>query len=203
VKTHKFAIVYADPAWSYKCWSQKGKGRSAAHHYDVMTIEAIKALPVHEITDDNAVLFLWATHPLLPEALEVIKAWGFTYKTVGFTWVKRNRKSNNWFLGMGYYTRANAEICVVATKGKGLPRRSKAVHSIIDAPVEEHSKKPDVVRQRIVALFGDVPRVELFARRRAVGWVTVGNEIDGRDIREVLRGMAWDRARGEGPGRAA
>jgi len=168
-----------------------------------MTIEAIKALPVHEITDDNAVLFLWATHPLLPEALEVIKAWGFTYKTVGFTWVKRNRKSNNWFLGMGYYTRANAEICVVATKGKGLPRRSKAVHSIIDAPVEEHSKKPDVVRQRIVALFGDVPRVELFARRRAVGWVTVGNEIDGRDIREVLRGMAWDRARGEGPGRAA
>jgi len=183
---NKFSILYVDPAWSYKCWSKKGKGRTATHHYDVMTIEDIKALPVNEIAGDNAVLFLWITFPLLPGALEVIEAWAFTYKTNGFTWVKRNRKSKSWFWGMGYYTRANAEICIVATKGKVLSRQSKAVHSIIDTPIEEHSKKPDVVRDRIVELFGDVPRIELFARQQAKGWVALGDEIDGKDIRVAL-----------------
>ncbi len=178
--------MYADPAWHYRCWSKKGEGRTASNHYDVMTIDDIKALPVNEIVDDNAVLFMWITFPQLPEALEVIKAWGFTYKTNAFTWVKRNKIADSWFLGMGYYTRANAEICLLARKGRGLPRQSKGVHSIVDTHIEAHSKKPDVVRDKIVELFGDVPRVELFARQQVEGWVALGNEIDGKDIRDAL-----------------
>ena len=182
----RFSIVYADPAWSYRCWSKKGEGRSAANHYDVMAIEEIKALPVNEIADDNAVLFMWATFPLLPEALETIKAWGFTYKTNAFTWAKRNKIAKSWFWGPGYYTRANAELCLLATKGKVLPRQSRSVHSIIDTHIEEHSKKPDIVRDRIVELFGDLPRIELFARHEAEGWAALGNEIDGKDIKVAL-----------------
>ena len=122
---------------------------------------------------------MWATYPCLNEALETIKAWGFKYKTVGFTWVKvkRNKKSDTWFWGLGHWTRANAEICIIATKGK--PKRiSKSVHSIIDAPVEEHSKKPDITRDRIVQLMGDLPRIELFAREETPGWDVWGNEVN-------------------------
>lgn len=185
----KFSIIYADPPWNFKSWSKKGEERSVVQHYRVMNNRDIMALPVNEIADDNAVLFLWITFPLLPQALQVIEAWGFRYKTNGFTWVKRNKKSNNWFWGMGYYTRANAEICLLATKGKVLHRESRAVHSIIDTPIEKHSKKPEVVRDRIVELFGDLPRIELFARQKREGWVCVGNEIDGKDIREALKEM--------------
>ena len=147
----------------------------------------IKALPVNEISADNAVLFMWITMPLLIQALGLIKAWGFTYKTNAFTWVKRNKKSTDtWFWGMGYYTRANAELCLLATKGKVLPRLSKSVHSVVDTPIEGHSKKPDIVRDRIVELFGDIPRIELFARQKVKGWDCLGNEIDGQDIRVAI-----------------
>ena len=184
--TQKYSIILADPPWSYNCWNKKDRGRTANSHYDVMTIKDIKALPVSDITVDNAVLFMWATFPQLPEALEVIRYWGFTYKTNGFTWVKRNKKSDSWFWGTGHYTRANAEICLIATKGKVLPRLSGSVHSIIDTPIEKHSKKPDVVRDKIVELFGDLPRIELFARQEVEGWDCLGNEIDGRDIRDAM-----------------
>ena len=152
-----------------------------------MSIEDIKNLPINDITTDDAVLLMWFTFPLLPKALEVIEAWGFEYKTVGFAWIKRNKKNYTWFWGLGYYTRANAEVCLIATKGQGLKRKSKNVHSIVDTPIEEHSKKPDIVRKRIVKLFGDLPRIELFARQKAIGWDCVGNEIDGRDIRDSLQ----------------
>jgi len=152
-----------------------------------MTLNDIKALPVSDIAADNAVLFIWITFPLLVQALEVIESWGFDYKTNGFTWVKRNKKNTNtWFWGLGHYTRANAELCLIATKGKGLPRLSRSVHSVVDTPIEGHSKKPDVVRDRIVELFGDIPRIELFARQRVNGWDCLGNEIDGRDIRDAM-----------------
>ena len=142
-----------------------------------MKIDEIKRLPVGGLAADDCVLFMWATYPCLNEALETIKAWGFKYKTVGFTWVKRNKKSDTWFWGLGHWTRANAEICIIATKGK--PKRiSKSVHSIIDAPVEEHSKKPDITRDRIVQLMGDLPRIELFARAETPGWDVWGNEVN-------------------------
>ena len=146
-----------------------------------MKLADICVLPVADIAAEDCALFLWATYPNLPEAFEVIKAWGFTYKTVAFTWVKRNRKSHGWFVGLGHWTRANAEICLLATKGK--PQRiSKSVRQIIDAPIEQHSKKPNETRTRIIELMGDVPRVELFARERVEGWDAFGNEVDSTII---------------------
>ena len=114
--------------------------------------------------------------PLLDKAFEVMRAWGFTYKTCGFTWVKRNKVSNSWFWGLGYWTRANAEICLLATKGKP-HRASKSVHQVCDARIMEHSRKPGEIRDRIVQLCGDLPRIELFARQYADGWDCWGNEV--------------------------
>ena len=171
----KYKIIYADPPWEYRVWSKKGQGRSAESHYPTMRLEDIKALPVEKLADKNCVLFMWITFPMLNEAISVLKAWGFTYKTVGFVWVKQNKKSSSLFWGMGYWTRANAELCVIATKGNP-KRQSCGVHQIIMSPVEEHSKKPDEARKRIVELIGDVPRIELFERQSTDGWDAWGNE---------------------------
>ena len=142
-----------------------------------MSIEDIRALPVGELADRDCALFLWITFPMLLDALSVIKAWGFTYKTVAFAWVKQNKKANTLFWGMGYWTRANVELCILATKGR--PRRKSAgVHQVVLAPVEEHSKKPDIVRDKIVTLMGDLPRIELFARQTPPVWDVWGNEVD-------------------------
>ncbi len=173
----KYNIIYADPPWSYKVWSKKGKGRSAESHYDTMPKENIQKLDVNSIAADESVLFLWVTFPCLEEGLELIKKWGFIYKTCAFTWVKRNKKTPSWFWGMGYWTRANTELCLLATKGK-IARINKGVHQVIDTPIEAHSKKPDEVRNRIVKLMGDLPRIELFARQQADGWDVFGNEVE-------------------------
>lgn len=174
----KYNIIYADPPWTYKVWSEKGSGRSASQHYKTMSKNEIQELPVKNISDNDCILFLWATYPCLEEALELIKIWGFTYKTIAFTWVKRNKKSDSWFWGLGHWTRSNPEICILATKGK--PKRiSSSVHSVIDTRIEKHSKKPDEVRERIIKLVGDLPRIELFARENHDGWDTWGDEIDG------------------------
>lgn len=171
----KYNVIYADPPWAYKVWSKKGAGRSAESHYPTMKIEDIKALPVGELADKDCALFLWITFPMLREAWGVLDAWGFEYKSVAFVWVKQNKKVPTLFWGMGYWTRANAELCVIATKGS--PRRqSKSVHQVIVSPIEEHSKKPDEARKRIVELMGDVPRIELFARQKMPGWDVWGNE---------------------------
>ena len=173
----KYNIIYADPPWSFKTWSKKGKEKkSSENHYPCMKKEDIQNLPIAEIAADDCVLFLWVTFPCLEEGLELIKAWGFTYKTCGFTWCKRNRKSDSWFWGLGYWTRANAEVCLLATKGN--PKRvSKSVHQVCDARIREHSRKPDEIRDRIVQLCGDLPRIELFSRQISDGWDCWGNEI--------------------------
>ena len=175
-KNKKYNIIYADPPWNFKHYSDKGKGRSADNYYNTMSLNEIKALPVEEIADDNCILFLWTTFPFLQKSFEVIKEWGFEYKTVGFVWVKRNKKAPSWFWGMGYWTRSNAEICIIATKGS-ITRQSSSVSQIIDVPVGAHSKKPDIVHDRIVELVGELPRIELFARQKYVGWDVWGNEI--------------------------
>ena len=131
---------------------------------------------IQKISNENCILFLWVTFPCLLDGLRLIKEWGFTYKTCGFNWVKRNKKSNSWFFGMGYWTRANSELCLIATKGN-IKRISKSVFQIVDTHIEEHSKKPDEVRKRIVELVGDLPRIELFARQTAEGWDSWGNEL--------------------------
>ncbi len=180
----KYNIIYADPPWQYRVWSKKGSGRSAESHYPTMSKKEIANLPIQNICEKDSVLFLWVTFPCLVEGIELIKSWGFDYKTIGFTWVKKNKKSPSWFWGMGYYTRANAEICLLATKGKPLKRISKAVHSIIDTPIEKHSKKPDCARDRITQLFGELPRIELFARQHADGWDCWGNEVEDMVVLE-------------------
>ncbi len=158
----KYQIIYADPPWNYKVYSKKGLGRSAESHYPTMSIEDICALPVGNLADKDCALFLWVTIPCLLEGLSVLKAWGFTYKTVGFVWVKQNRKADSLFWGMGYWTRSNVELCILATKGH--PKRiNAAVHQVIVSHIEEHSKKPQEARERIVSLMGDLPRIELFA----------------------------------------
>lgn len=169
----KFKIIYADPPWRYECKNVQG---AAENHYPTMCIEELCALPVSELADRDSALFLWTTFPMLPEALRLIRAWGFSFKTVAFVWLKRNRKSPTWFYGMGRWTRSNAEICLLATRGK--PKRQSAkVHQFIITPIEQHSKKPDETREKIVELMGDLPRVELFARQKTAGWAAWGNEI--------------------------
>lgn len=172
----KYNIIYADPPWKYKVYSKKGLGRSAESHYPTMDLEAIKALPIDNLADKDCALFLWVTFPCLQEAFEVIKSWGFTYKTVAFVWIKLNRISNSLFWGMGYWTRANAEFCILATKGHP-KRQSCKVHQVVVTHIEEHSKKPSVVRDRIVELMGELPKIELFARQKTQGWDIWGNEL--------------------------
>lgn len=180
----KYNIIYADPPWTYKVWSEKGTGRSASQHYHLMKKEDIQNLNIQSLCANDCVLFLWATYPCLLEAIELIECWGFEYKTVAFTWIKRNKKSvDTWFWGLGHWTRSNAEICLLATKGN--PKRiSKSVHSIIDTPIRLHSQKPDEVRSRIVDLMGDLPRIELFARDYPYGWDVWGNEIESDIVLE-------------------
>lgn len=188
-KGKKYKILYADPPYRYKVYSRKGMGRSAEDHYHTMDIEEIRSLPVGKIADSDSFLFLWVTFPCLLEGISVMESWGFKYKTCAFNWVKRNKKADTFFMGLGFWTRSNSEICLLGTKGS--PKRvSKSVPQVCDARIREHSRKPDERRERIVALCGDLPRIELFARQEYKGWDCLGDEIDGRDIREALEGMA-------------
>lgn len=142
-----------------------------------MNVEDICNLNVAELADEDCVLFLWATFPKLPEALQVIKAWGFQFKTVALVWLNQNKSGNGWFFGLGFWTRGNAEICLLATKGKP-HRKSNRVHQFIISPLREHSQKPNEAREKIVELMGDLPRLELFAREKADGWDAWGNEVE-------------------------
>tara|TARA_X000001388_G_C2201777_1_gene111565 strand:+ start:234 stop:770 length:537 start_codon:yes stop_codon:yes gene_type:complete len=171
----KYNIIYADPPYSYVDKAKSGN-RGASFKYPTQSIDWIANLEIKKIANKDCVLFLWVTMPKLNEVMQVIDAWGFEYKTCAFTWVKKNKLKSTWFMGMGRWTRANAELCLLATKGK--PKRiSASVHSVVDTPIERHSKKPDCVRDRIVELCGDLPRIELFAREKTAGWDYWGNEV--------------------------
>ena len=142
-----------------------------------MSMDELCALPVAELAAPDCALFLWVTFPCLPEGLEVIKAWGFTYKTVAFVWVKQNKKKDSLFWGMGYWTRCNVEMCILATRGR--PKRvSAGVHQVVVSRIEEHSRKPTEVHRRINQLMGSVPKIELFARRKTEGFDVWGNEVE-------------------------
>jgi len=180
-RMNHYRVIYADPPWTFSTYSRKGKGRSAEAYYDCMSLDAIKALPVAEWAANDCVLLLWTTDPLLPTAFDVIRAWGFTYKTIGFYWAKLNKSADptiysdsSFFGGLGFWTRANPEICLLATRGH--PRRRRAdVRKLIVSPRREHSRKPDEQYDRIESLFPE-PYVELFARQRRPGWDSWGNE---------------------------
>ena len=166
-------MIYADPPWAYQ---DKGCNGAANKHYPCLSVQDISKLPVGQCAKKDCVLFLWATMPNLQEALDTIKAWGFKYKTCAFCWVKQNPKSGGIFAGLGRWVQGNAELCLLATKGH--PHRiSKSVKQIVLAPRGRHSEKPDEVRERIVRLMGDLPRIELFARQSPEGWDVWGNEV--------------------------
>jgi len=171
----RYEIVYADPAWTYRDKASAGE-RGAFHKYDLMTDEEIAALPVGRIASDSCALFMWATWPKVQEALWVMREWGFIYRTVAFVWVKRNDPSGSLLWGMGQWTRSNTEFCLLGARGRP-SRVSASVHQVVEASAGRHSAKPPVVRDRIVALMGDLSRIELFARERARGWDSWGNEL--------------------------
>lgn len=182
----KYSIIYADPPWKF---SNKNTGGSmisgSGNKYPCMTVDQICKLHINEITDENCILFMWwvASQPV--EALKVVESWGFTLKTMtGFNWVKTT-KNDLLDFGMGFWTRAGSELCLIAVKGKP-KRKSCGVRSVelftteetIFARNEKHSKKPEIFKNRIVELMGDIDRIELFARENSVGWDVYGNEVN-------------------------
>jgi N6-adenosine-specific RNA methylase IME4 len=172
-----YPVIYADPPWRFVAYSEKGEGRSATAHYNCMTFDEMSRLPVAQLAADDAVLFLWTTDPFLPKGIELASCWGFTYKTVAFYWAKLNKTANgdsfseaDFFTGLGYWTRANLEPCLLATRGQ--PKRlSKRVKKLLISPRREHSRKPIEIYERIEELV-EGPYVELFARSSRDGWDT-------------------------------
>lgn len=194
----KYQIIYSDPPWKYNDkMGNDSAFMSATSSYQTQDLEWIKSLKVNEIADDNCVLFMWAVSPLLPEAFEVIKSWGFKYKTIAFCWNKLN-KNGSFVSNMGRWTMGNIEVCLLATKG--IPKRiTKNIKQQISSLRVGHSVKPIEVRERIVELMGDLPRIELFTRPNPQlkldgtntfdGWDYIGNEIDGQDIGKTIENM--------------
>lgn len=198
----KFHTLLVDPPWEYRVWTAKGGHKSASAHYDTQTSSWVENLPVAQVCKPDCCLFLWATWPTLPDALKVIEAWGFTYKTLGFDWIKLV-KSQTPRMGLGYWTRSNSEPCLFATRGK--PQRlDKGVSQIIECGIGRHSEKPLETYERIERLVAG-PYLEMFARPEGGllpqrdGWTRIGNEITGRDICEDLALLAEQG--GENPAR--
>jgi N6-adenosine-specific RNA methylase IME4 len=179
-----FACAYIDLPWSFATWSHRGQGKSASQHYRTWSLDRLAALPVPELMTPDAVLFFWVIQPLLPEAIQILAHWGFSYRTVAFYWVKMPA---NWTetsgrvrprLGLGYHTRSGAEQCWLAVRGRGYKRQSQGIEQVLHAPLREHSRKPDEIAHRLEQLVGDVPRIELFARTCRPGWTVWGDDID-------------------------
>lgn len=177
----KYDVILADPPWHFRNFSADAPGmihersRGAAKHYGTMLTKDICKLEIP--ATDNAVLFLWACWPLLPDAMQVIEAWGFEYKSLAWTWIKANKTGWGFFTGMGYYTRANSEPCLLATRGRPSKPKNRSILSLIYAPVMQHSRKPDEQYRKIEALYPKANYLEMFARRKRPGWDTWGNEV--------------------------
>ena len=170
-----YQVLYADPPWDYAGHSQhdtKTAVKSANGHYDTMTLDKLKELKVKEKCDKDCVLFLWTSSPHLPQAIELMTAWGFDYKTVAFVWEKQ--KTNP-----GYYTMSQCELCLVGKRGKiPRPRGSRKERQFLSSMRGRHSEKPEEIRSRISRMFPDQKKLELFARQKVEGWDAHGNEIE-------------------------
>lgn len=194
IEEGKYNFILADPAWRFKNWSmkelaqrgEKWARRNGRSPYNVMDLKDICALPIEQIAAKDSVLGLWVTDPKLDEGLEVMKAWGFQYVTILFHWVKLNPSGVGFHFGLGYHTRANPEICLLGKRGKGLQRVDNTIPRLIITPLREHSRKPDEARDRIIRLYGEVPRLELFARQRVEGFDAWGNQVPGGNDLELL-----------------
>jgi len=177
----KYNIIYADPPWDFGgggVYQDNGRPmRETKNQYPLMKTKDIRLLPVKCLSADDCILFLWSTDQHLNDALKVIGDWGFKYSTIGFYWVKNTNKGNPCY-NVGCWTMKSVELCLLAIKGHPLKFKQKRnIKQLVVAERTKHSKKPDEVRRRIVELMGDLPRIELFARQRYVGWDAWGNEV--------------------------
>lgn len=179
----KYSIIYADPPWRYSSRQFQDGGRRMIRlddKYKTMTLSDICSLPLGKIVSPDSSLFLWSTNSHLPEALEVMRCWGFKYTTVAFVWVKKYQ-SGSFRYNYSPNTLQSVELCLLGKRGK--PQRvQRNVKQLVVDEVLRHSQKPDIVAKRIVDLMGDVPRIELFARQKRIGWDVWGNEVDGVDL---------------------
>jgi N6-adenosine-specific RNA methylase IME4 len=185
----RFPVIYADPPWLFEVYSGAGKARSAENHYETQSLESIAALPVVPLAADDAVLLMWCPWPHITagDHLKIVRAWGFEPSTIAFVWIKTTPSATiitldgeGLYWGMGYGTRANSEVCLIATRGSPL-RLAADVHQVVFAPVGEHSEKPEEVRRRVERLF-DGPYLELYGRKPVDGWTVWGNEINRADF---------------------
>ena len=197
----KYQIIYCDPPWRFTGLGSKGirsgkmrTDKPKLHRtikleekYSTMSVEELKLLPISDLADKDCVLFLWTTDAHLPYAIEIMKSWGFDYATIGFTWLKKTNTGKQ-VCYYGYWTLKGVEICLIGRKGKPKVKNHK-IRQIVEAKRREHSRKPDEVRNNIVKLLGDLPRIELFAREKTEGWDAIGNEINGQDIRKTIENM--------------
>jgi N6-adenosine-specific RNA methylase IME4 len=187
----RFPVILADPPWNFSQWSGKSNP-VVGGHYRTMSFDQIKALPVAQLAEKDAVLLVWGTWPNLLNILDVVKIWGFVYQTAAFVWAKQNANGEGWHIGNGYYTRSNTEFCLLARPKSGPPERdAMGVHQLVVSAVREHSRKPDEVHDRIEQLWVG-PYLELFARAERPGWVTWGNEVAPPSLDEVDDDEPWD-----------
>jgi len=169
----KYKIIYADPAWVYKDKANAGN-RGAEYKYKCSSTEEMGKLNIN--AHEHSICLMWCTYPQLKEGLKLMELWGFEYKTIAFTWVKTNKKSDSFFMGMGNYTRSNPEICLLGKKGEGIKRIDASIRNLQIHKLKGHSVKPEEIKNQITKLFGKVPRIELFARTKTKGWDVWGDE---------------------------
>ena len=174
----KYDIIYADPPWQWDTFSDKGQKKSPQKHYSLMTLDDIQALPISTIAKEDSLLFLWVTGPLLLRQLQIMEAWGFTYKTIGFTWGKLNKVNGEPFMGTGYYTRQGSEFVAIGRRGTPPRPANRSVKQFRPERIREHSRKPDTIRQDILSMYPETKRIELFARTQTPGWDVWGNQTE-------------------------
>lgn len=176
LKAGAYGLIYADPPWRFRTWNDSNQAKSPSRHYDIMTLDDIKAMPVSSLAASDCALVMWACAPTLDQAFDVMTAWGFKFKTAG-AWAKQSSTGTKWAFGTGYLLRSAAEFYLIGTKGK--PKTAvRDVRNLVVAPVREHSRKPDCMRTDLERMFPDVPKVELFGRVSVPGWDVFGNQTD-------------------------
>lgn len=171
---HQYDLIMADPPWSFSNYSEKGELKNAKAHYPCQDLRWIASLPVADLASDNCLLWLWATNPMLPDALHVMAEWGFTFKTAGH-WAKTTKNGKLAF-GTGYVLRCAGEPFLIGTRGK--PETARNVRSVVMGPLREHSRKPDEAFAAAEQLMPDAKRLELFSRQARPGWSVWGNETE-------------------------
>lgn len=178
--TKKYNVIYADPPWHYSSKEYQDGNRdmkNLTEQYSTMSINEIKKLPINNICEKDAICFMWVTDSHLKEGIEVLESWGFKYKTIAFNWIKKTSIGNT-YVNFAPWTLKSSEICLLGIKGiMGKYKQSNNVRQLIEAERTKHSKKPHEARLRIESLFGDLPKVELFAREKVIGWDSWGDEI--------------------------